>query len=61
MSILKKSLLSGLLAATAAVVAAPAAQAQVAGIGTADELAVIMSSNAFKNGFSRSIRLLAQI
>jgi Skp family chaperone for outer membrane proteins len=53
MSILKKSLLSGLLVATTALVAVPAAQAQVAGIGTADELAVIMSSNAFRNGFQQ--------
>jgi hypothetical protein len=46
-----KSLSMALFAATAAVVVAPAAQAQVAGIGTADEVQSIMSSNAFKNGF----------
>ena len=40
-----------LLAATASAVVAPVAQAQVAGIGTADEVQAIMTSNAFKNGF----------
>ena len=48
-----KTLSLALMAATAAAVVAPAAQAQVAGIGTADEVQSIMSSNAFKNGFQQ--------
>lgn len=48
-----KTLSLALMAATAAAIAAPAAQAQVAGIGTADEVQSIMSSNAFKNGFQQ--------
>ena len=46
-----KTLSLALLAATATAVVAPVAQAQVAGIGTADEVQAIMTSNAFKNGF----------
>jgi Skp family chaperone for outer membrane proteins len=46
-----KTLSLALLAATATAVVAPSAQAQVAGIGTADEVQAIMTSNAFKNGF----------
>ena len=49
-----KSLSLALLAATATVVVVvPAAHAQVAGIGTADEIQVIMTSNAFKTGFQQ--------
>ena len=48
-----KTLSLALLAATATVVAAPAAQAQVAGIGTADEIQALMTSNAFKNAFQQ--------
>ncbi len=48
-----KTLSLALMAATAAAIVAPAAQAQVAGIGTADEVQSIMSSNAFKNGFQQ--------
>jgi hypothetical protein len=48
-----KTLSLVLLAATATVAVAPAAQAQVAGIGTADEVQAIMTSNAFKNGFKQ--------
>ncbi len=48
-----KTLSLALMAATATAVVAPAANAQVAGIGTADEIAVIMGSNAFKNGFQQ--------
>ena len=46
-----KTLSLALMAATASAVVAPAAHAQVAGIGTADEVQAIMTSNAFKNGF----------
>ena len=46
-----KTLSLALLAATASVVVTSAAQAQVAGIGTADEVQAIMTTNAFKNGF----------
>ncbi|MFM2410011.1 MAG: hypothetical protein RL481_839 [Pseudomonadota bacterium] len=53
MNIFKKSVVGALLAASAMAVVAPAAQAQVAGIGTADEVSVIMSSNAFKTGFQQ--------
>jgi Skp family chaperone for outer membrane proteins len=48
-----KTLSLALLAATSAAIVAPAAQAQVAGIGTADEVQSIMSSNAFKTGFQQ--------
>lgn len=48
-----KSLSLAVLAATASTVVAPAAQAQVAGIGTADEVQAIMTSNAFKNGYQQ--------
>jgi hypothetical protein len=48
-----KTLSLALMAATAAAIVAPAAHAQVAGIGTADEIQSIMSSNAFKNGFQQ--------
>ena len=48
-----KSLSLALLATTASAVVAPVAQAQVAGIGTADEIQAIMTSNAFKNGFQK--------
>jgi outer membrane protein len=48
-----KTLALALMAATATAVVAPAAQAQVAGIGTADEVQSIMSSNAFKTGFQQ--------
>jgi outer membrane protein len=48
-----KTLSLALMAATAAAVVAPAAHAQVAGIGTADEVQSIMSSTAFKNGFQQ--------
>ncbi len=50
---IRKSFAAALLAASAVVAAAPAAQAQVAGIGTADEVSVIMNSNAFKTGFQQ--------
>jgi Skp family chaperone for outer membrane proteins len=50
MRILKTSFAAALLAGAA--FTAPA-HAQVAGLGTADELTVIMSSNAFKNGFQK--------
>jgi Skp family chaperone for outer membrane proteins len=53
MNIFKKSVVGALLAASAMAVVVPAAQAQVAGIGTADEVSVIMSSNAFKTGFQQ--------
>ncbi len=53
MNILKKTLAGAFLATAAAVAVVPAAQAQVAGIGTADELTVIMNSNAFKNGYKQ--------
>ena len=46
-----KTLSLALLAATASTVVTSAAQAQVAGIGTADEVQAIMTTNAFKNGF----------
>jgi Skp family chaperone for outer membrane proteins len=49
----KKSFLLALAGAAAVVVAVPAAQAQVAGIGTADEVQVILASNAFKTGFQQ--------
>jgi Skp family chaperone for outer membrane proteins len=52
MNILKKSLSLALLATAATVVAAPA-YAQVAGIGTADELSVIMGSKAFEAGYKQ--------
>ena len=48
-----KALSLALLAATASIAVAPAAQAQVAGIGTADEVQAIMSTNAFKTGFQQ--------
>lgn len=48
-----KTLSLALLAATAMVAVAPVAQAQVAGIGTADEIQAIMTSNAFKTGFQQ--------
>ncbi len=48
-----KKLSLALLAATASVAIAPVAQAQVAGIGTADEVQAIMSTNAFKTGFQQ--------
>ena len=48
-----KTLSLALLAATAATAVSPAAQAQVAGIGTADEIQTIMSSNAFKTGYQQ--------
>jgi Skp family chaperone for outer membrane proteins len=47
------SLSLALLAATASIAVAPTAQAQVAGIGTADEVQSIMSTNAFKTGFQQ--------
>jgi outer membrane protein len=48
-----KKLSLALLAATAMAVVAPVAQAQVGGIGTADEVQSIMSSAAFKTGFQQ--------
>jgi Skp family chaperone for outer membrane proteins len=48
-----KTLSLAVLSASASFAIAPAAQAQVAGIGTADEIAVIMGSAAFKNGFQQ--------
>ena len=48
-----KTLSLALLAASAMSAVAPAAQAQVAGIGTADEIQAIMTSNAFKTGFQQ--------
>jgi Skp family chaperone for outer membrane proteins len=53
MKIFKNTLSLALLATAAATFVAPVAQAQVAGIGTADELTVIMGSNAFKNGYKQ--------
>lgn len=48
-----KTLSLALLAATATAVVTSAAQAQVAGIGTADEIQAIMTTNAFKTGFQQ--------
>ena len=48
---LAKKLSLALLAATAPLAVASVAHAQVAGIGTADEVQAIMSTNAFKTGF----------
>ena len=53
MKIFTKSLALALLATTATTVIAPAAHAQVAGIGTADELSVIMGSKAFQAGYKQ--------
>jgi Skp family chaperone for outer membrane proteins len=44
---------SAIMLTSAAFFAAPAVQAQVAGIGTANEVAVIIDSNAFKNAFQQ--------
>lgn len=53
MKTLKISLSLALLASATTTFVAPAAHAQVAGIGTADELSVIMGSNAFQNGYKQ--------
>ncbi len=50
---LGKKLSLALLAATAPLAVASVAHAQVAGIGTADEVQAIMSTNAFKTGFQQ--------
>jgi Skp family chaperone for outer membrane proteins len=47
-----KTLSLALLAATAATVVAPAAQAQVAGIAEVDKLAVLTGTKAFKDGYN---------
>lgn len=52
MSKFGKTLSLALLAATAAAVVAPAAQAQVAGIAEVDKLAVLTGTKAFKDGYN---------
>jgi Skp family chaperone for outer membrane proteins len=47
-----KSISLALLAATAAIVSAPAVQAQVAGLASVNKIRVIMGTKAFKDGYN---------